>query len=282
MLKKNNLIWVVFYFLLFLLSLNIPDYIFGLYLGMEKNIIYRSLVIGLPMVLLVLHSLITLSILRAIYFIILALFSGWIMEVWGLNSGTVFGGHYAYRMNQVSFFGVPILVIFYWGVFIYTGYCVVNSFIYWLNKQKPSRNQKNFWLLPIMVLFDGLVVVAIDWLMDPIQVRMGSWIWLDGGPYFGVPLGNFIGWFWVTIIVTGIFRIFEYLSPKKVEYDKTLFIIPVIDYGVLAICFTFMATKYQMYSLAIIGNMPMFLIVIVNVIFFTKWKKSRKINEVDA
>lgn len=272
--NKNNLIWIVFYFLLLLTSLNIVGNLFGLHLEIEKNITYKLLFLGLPVILLILHSFLTLSALRAIFFITIASFIGWIMEVWGLSAGTFFGGHYVYKSNQLTLLNVPLPVILYWAVFIYTGYCVVNSFVYWLNKQKPSRNRKNLWLLPIAVLLDGWVVVAIDLFMDPLQVQSGSWKWLEGGPYFGVPIGNFIGWFIVTVIVTGIFRTFEYFfSMKEVKYDKTVYIIPVIGYGALAISFAFDAIKHQMQDLAVIGSVLMLPVVILNLILFIKWKK---------
>jgi len=273
MFKKNNLIWIVFYFLLFALFSNVVSNLFGLHLEIESNPLYRLLFLGLPVVLLILHSLIILSTLRALFFIALASFTGWTMEVWGLKAGTFFGGHYVYKTNQLALSDVPLSVILYWAVFIYAGYCIVNSFIFWLNKQKPSRDQKNLWLLPIAVFLDGWVVVAIDLFMDPLQVQSGSWIWLEGGPYFGVPIGNFIGWFIVTIIVTGIFRTFEFFSIKETKQDKTVYIIPVICYGVLAICFALDAIKHQMQDLAVIGSMLMLPIVMFNVILFIKWKR---------
>ncbi|HUW22262.1 MAG TPA: carotenoid biosynthesis protein [Candidatus Bathyarchaeia archaeon] len=272
--KKNNLIWVVFYFLLLLIFLNIVGSLFGLHLEIEKNSAYKLLFLGLPVILLILHSLLTLSALRATFFIVLAAFTGWIMEVWGLSAGTFFGGHYVYKTNQLALLNVPLSVILYWAVFIYTGYCVVNSFIYWLDKQKPSQNQKNLWLLPIAVLIDGWVVVTIDLFMDPLQVQSGSWRWLEGGPYFGVPIGNFIGWFLVTTIVTGVFRTYEYFfSIKEAKYDRAVYIIPVICYAALAISFAFDAIKHQMQGLAVIGSVLMLPIAIFNVILFIRWKK---------
>lgn len=158
MLKKNNLIWIVFYFLLLLIFLNIVSDFFGLHLKLEKNIVYKSLFLGLPVVLLILHSLITLSTLRAVFFITLASFTGWVMEVWGLSAGTFFGGHYVYKSSQLTLMNIPLSVILYWAVFIYTGYCVVNSFIYWLNKQKPRRDQRVYG-------YYRLLLRLTDWLL---------------------------------------------------------------------------------------------------------------------
>jgi putative membrane protein len=39
-------------------------------------------------------------------------------------------------------------------------------------------------------------MVAWDLAMDPIWATFAkAWIWRDGGPYFGVPVSNFFGWF---------------------------------------------------------------------------------------
>lgn len=204
----NKLIWKIFIFSLLVIFLHSLCNLLGI--GLEKYLRLKILILGLPVVLLLLHSFLTLSLMRGALFILLASLTGLVMEVWGLSAGTFFGGHYVYRLNQLTILQVPLSVVVYWVVFIYTGYCIVASFFYWLNKEKPNKKQKNFWLLPIAIFLDGLIVVVIDLFMDPLQVRLGSWQWLEGGPYFGVPIGNFIGWFIVTVIVTGIYRSYEY------------------------------------------------------------------------
>lgn len=272
MLSKNTLIWLVFYFLLLLITLNVIGDLFGFQL--EKNSIFNLFFLAVPILLLFLHSTITLSALRGGFFIALAACIGWVMEIWGLSGGTFFGGHYVYKSNQLELFNVPVSVILYWAVFIYTGYCVVNASIFWLHKQKPSLHQKYLWLLPLTILVDGWVVVAIDLFMDPLQVQSGGWRWIEGGPYFGVPIGNFIGWFIVTILATGIFRTFEYFFPtKERNYDKVVYIIPVLGYGALAISFASSALQHHMQDLAVIGSVLMLPVVIFNVYLFIKWKK---------
>ena len=47
----------------------------------------------------------------------------------------------------------------------------------------------------------GLVMTAWDLVMDPIMVAGGHWVWDIQGPYFGIPLQNFLGW-WLTVFIT--------------------------------------------------------------------------------
>jgi putative membrane protein len=173
-------------------------------------------------------------------------------------------------------FNVPIEVAFFWAVFIYTGYCITTSFLYWLNKDKPNHIQKNFSLLPLLILLDGFFVVAIDLFMDPLEVKAGAWRWLDGGTYYGIPIGNFVGWFLVTITVTGIYRLFEYFySDRNSKIDRKVFLIPVIGYGTMSLSFGVSAFEYQLVSLAIIGMILMLPTVITNLFMFNSWNNNR-------
>lgn len=274
MLRVEKGLWFIFYILILIIIVEVLGNLLGIKL--EEIYLYQSLFVPfliIPVILLFLHSFLTLSVSRAILFILLASTTGITMEHIGLKYGTVFGGYYAYK-PQLSLFNIPASVIVYWAVFIYTGYCLINSFLYWSNKNKPNIRQKNLWRLPILIVFDGLVVTAIDLFMDPLQVKAEAWKWLEGGPYFGIPIGNFIGWFLVTIIATGLFRIFEYFLPKKENmYDKTIFIIPVLGYGVMALSFCLTAIKYQMFDLALLGSLFTFPTVILNLFLFIKYKR---------
>ncbi|MFH0773158.1 MAG: carotenoid biosynthesis protein [bacterium] len=239
----------------------------------EKYKWFRLLFFALPGVLLFLHAILTLSPKKALLFIFLASGTGTIMEYIGLKDGVFFGGHYIYK-SQATLFTVPFNVILYWAVFIYAGYSIVNSFLYWLKQKKPNHKIGNYMLLLLTILLDGFVVVALDLFMDPIAVRMGEWKWLTGGAYFGVPIGNFVGWFIVVIIATGMFRVIEYFFPKKeIRYNKSIFIIPVLGYGMLAISFCFKALYFQMYDLVILGSLFMLSTVILNLFLFRKYKK---------
>jgi putative membrane protein len=47
-------------------------------------------------------------------------------------------------------------------------------------------------------LFSALANVSVDLVIDPAAVHTGFWAWTSPGPYYGVPLVNFLGW-----VVTG-------------------------------------------------------------------------------
>lgn len=41
----------------------------------------------------------------------------------------------------------------------------------------------------------ALLLVAADLVLDPGAALLGFWVWSDPGPYYGIPLSNFVGWF---------------------------------------------------------------------------------------
>lgn len=263
-------LWQVFYFLIIVIVIKVIGNYFGIEFENQSKL-FNYVFLGLPIVLLILHSILTLGFIRGIFFILLASTTGTFFEHIGLKYGTFFGGNYIYK-NQLTLFSVPVSVIFFWAVFIYTGYCLTNSFLYWLKKKKPNIKQKNIILLIIIILLDAYFITAIDLFMDPIAVYSGSWKWLEGGPYFGVPIGNFIGWFVVTAIVVSIFRIFEYYFPQKEKkFNKSIFIIPVLGYGAMAISYFLTAIKFNL-SLAVVGVVFMLPQIIINLLLFKKFR----------
>lgn len=267
--KTESFLWKLFYFLILIILVKVIGNFFGVQLE-HKYSWFNFIFLGIPVMLLIVHSLITLSKFRSAFFILLAATVGTLMEYIGLKYGTFFGGNYIYK-TQLTLFTVPVSVIFYWAVFIYTGYCLTNSFIYWLKKEKPNYKNKSIFLLILSILSDGYFVTAIDLFMDPIAIKSGSWTWLDGGPYFGIPIGNFIGWFIVTIIVVSIFRTFEYFFPKKEMFNKSIFIIPVLGYGAMAISYFLLALNFNK-TLATVGLLFMLPQTIINLIMFCRYK----------
>ncbi|MEZ4657404.1 MAG: carotenoid biosynthesis protein [Caldilineaceae bacterium] len=62
-----------------------------------------------------------------------------------------------------------------------------------LDKFDQVTDKLQTWAVPVLA---GLIMVMWDMSMDPARSTLGeSWIWRDGGGYFGVPFANFMGWF---------------------------------------------------------------------------------------
>lgn len=231
------------------------------------------LAFGVPILLLILHSLWTLNYPRGLLFILLAMILGLLAEIIGVNYGVIFGGKYVYTLLGPTIFGIPFVILVYWAAFAYTGYIFTTSLVYWKGKEKPNYKAKDWRRLPLLILYDGLLITTIDLVMDPLQVRLGSWVWTGKADFFGVPSGNFIGWLFISMVICGLYRVFEYFYPKKETITKIVYIMPVIGYGFTAVSLAYMAAINQLVSLSLIGLVLMLPPVVVNLYLFNRYQK---------
>ena len=44
------------------------------------------------------------------------------------------------------------------------------------------------------ILKSALLLTLIDGVLDPGAASLGFWVWPEGGPYYGVPVSNYLGW----------------------------------------------------------------------------------------
>jgi uncharacterized membrane protein len=118
-------------------------------------------------------------------FLALAFFGGLVAEIIGVNTGLIFGN---YRYGPVlgpGFLNTPILIGLNWFLVSYTALCLCD----YLTLPSWAR------LLAAVFLLTGL-----DYLIEPVAMRLGFWEWADGT----VPLKNYLGWAAVgTIILAG-------------------------------------------------------------------------------
>jgi putative membrane protein len=121
-------------------------------------------------------------------------------------------------------------------------------------------------------------VVAIDLVMDPLQVQAGNWAWASAGDYYLVPINNFIGWFAVTVFITGLFRLYEYVNPKPAaNFNVYMYLIPLCGYLLLCLGLIGLTLKANLPQLTVIGLCTMVPITVINLALFIRWKKRQLI-----
>ncbi|ARM76910.1 carotenoid biosynthesis protein [Acidianus manzaensis] len=156
-------------------------------------------------------SLILLSFKKRDFMIIFLLGSiiGFAFERLGLSTGIPFG-HYVYNFPPYVF-GVPIFVVFGWGIFSFLSYLAIFNF--------PEKEK--------IIIFSFLMVI-IDLSVDPIMVSAGYWTWktsiLD---YFGIPITNFVGWFIVSLVIIIIYSLIRG-SKEKSEDNIFSYLFPLV------------------------------------------------------
>jgi putative membrane protein len=166
-----------------------------------------------------LHSSKVLGNKKTAIFFIIALTFGLLFEAAGVKYG-IFGHHYYYTIPTFFFGLVPLATPISWAIIIYICYTIINLFLLRFGGNKPKKTDKLWYFIILTTLLSfisGLMAVNLDMILDPVSVapQVAAWIWIGGGSYYGIPIGNFIGWFLVTVSTVFIFRCYEAIIPKS-------------------------------------------------------------------
>jgi len=109
---------------------------------------------------------------------------GFAAEYLGLHYGALFGSYTYLKLREAMVLDVPVPVILAWGIYLYTSYLVASAVV-------EGRWRR--------ALATPASMVLPDLALDPAMVSAGFWEWRERGPWFGVPLTNFLGWFLVSL-----------------------------------------------------------------------------------
>lgn len=108
----------------------------------------------------------------------------------GVATGWIYGPyHYTEKLGPLFMNLVPILIPVAWFMMSYPSYIIADTII--------PTSWKRWQRLLVVSAAGGLAMTAWDLVMDPMMVAGGHWVWEVDGPYFGIPLQNFLGW-WAT------------------------------------------------------------------------------------
>lgn len=154
------------------------------------------------------HASSALGVRLTLVFFVITAVTSWIFEEVGVVTGLVYGP-YHYTATLGPWLGsVPILIPLAWFMLIYPSYVLVNLLLDgWLVGTPGSHGH-----LVRLALVGGLVMTAWDLMVDPILSgpAFRAWVWEGGGPYYGVPVQNYLGW-----IVTSFSIYFVYRSVER-------------------------------------------------------------------
>jgi len=73
----------------------------------------------------------------------------------------------------------------------------------------------------------AVLLTLVDGVLDPGAASLGFWIWPEGGPYYGVPVSNYLGWLFSSSVAVAILlvlgrRRWGRVSPPPELLDSTL------------------------------------------------------------
>jgi bisanhydrobacterioruberin hydratase len=56
----------------------------------------------------------------------------------------------------------------------------------------------------LWVLYAAVLLTLVDGVLDPGAASLGFWVWPEGGPYYGVPVSNYLGWLFSSSVAVAI------------------------------------------------------------------------------
>ena len=138
-----------------------------------------------------------------------------------VHNGFPFGlYHYldATRDREIWIAGVPFmdsLSFTFLGFASYTVALLVASPLYRRGLDLRLLDTWRIRRAPRVWMMAALFTVMVDMVVDPLSVRGDRWFlgkifWDDPpGPHFGVPISNYLGWFFVAVITIAIFQLLD-------------------------------------------------------------------------
>ena len=127
-------------------------------------------------------------------FVSITLLGGYWVEVLGVHTGLIFG-QYAYgRTLGTQGWGVPFVIGLNWLVLVYCTGIIT------------ARLKGAWW---IRAAAGALLMVVLDWLIEPIAVQLDFWSWHGGQ----IPLQNYLAWFVIAWVFLGVFHRLNF--PKE-------------------------------------------------------------------
>lgn len=211
------------------------------------------------------HSLISFGLRNAFIFLLLSALISFGAEAIGVNFGYAFGSYVYSDFLGPKLLGVPMLVSLMWISIIYIAY-QVSEHITNFRFTAASSFLHKFWISIWSALLTSLVVVAWDLGLDPLATSLGWWTWIYGGEYFGIPLGNFIGWITVSFAVVLIYKLF--FEKEKAAKETVLDYAPLVSYTLLCFLTIFMALNLGRPIFAFIAFSGMFPFISIMIIRF--------------
>jgi putative membrane protein len=134
---------------------------------------------------------------------------GNLVENIGVTTGFPFGRYYFVELMGPKLFHVPVLLGLAYIGMAYVSWMVARAI---LGRSFESPNGAHLTALPVTASF---IMVAWDLAQDPVWATiLHGWVWRDGGPWSGVPVSNYLGWYGTVFTIYLLFAIYLRRRPE--------------------------------------------------------------------
>ena len=167
-------------------------------------------------------------------FIVISLVVSNILENTSILTGFPFGHYHYTDALGPKLFLVPLLI---GPAYFANGYLAWQLGNVLVGDLRRNASAFATFSVPFIASF---LMVMWDLTFDPrASTIQHMWIWEQGGGYFGVPLTNYLGWFFTVYVFLQLFALFVRLRPGRDEAAQTLpksfYVQAVVMYAVVGL-----------------------------------------------
>lgn len=162
----------------------------------------------------------------------------YLCEIIGANTGIVYGNFVYNETWKPAVLGTPMIMLFVWATLIVESYTLASSFF------KSSFAK---------ILMTSVFLVVLDLVIDPGAVHLGMWHWHTGGIWYGIPLSNYIGWFFLGILGA---LMLDALIKKNYFIHKTPLLVMYSYTVAFWTVYTFLHTMYWASAIGFVLILP--------------------------
>ncbi len=176
------------------------------------------LLIVVPLAFALFHGAVRYKWSGIITFLVMCLVVSNLLENTSILTGFPFGHYYYTSGLGPKLFLVPLVIgPAYFG----TGYLAWVLSTVLIGDIRPKTSTFTTFAVPFMASF---MMVAWDLGMDPTSSTIRHlWIWEQGGGYFGVPLTNYLGWFFTVYVFFQLFALYLRFRKASREGEEPTF-----------------------------------------------------------
>ncbi len=161
---------------------------------------------------------ITIGWRRTLIFFIVTVMLSLSSELIGTGTGWPFGNYeYTSGLGYKVLGRVPFTIPLSWFYVGFASYLLMNT----LAESKARRYQG-----ALAVLGGAYLLTVWDLVLDPAMAHeslaIQFWTWFETGPYFGMPLQNFVGWAFTAFVFMGASRLLWRGDVRSTDYTSTI------------------------------------------------------------
>lgn len=156
---------------------------------------------------------------KRLLFILFAFVIGMTAEILGVQYNLIFGYYKYSDILGPKILGVPLIIGSNWVLLTLCSMSIIEKY-------------KIHWLIKSAIV--ALMLVFVDFLIEPVAVHLNFWQWEQGATVFAAPWSNFMGWFFVSLFINMIGYLF-FNFERKNSMSQPIFVTLILFFSLLNI-----------------------------------------------